>query len=126
MVQGKQATRNPLPVNQTLLPCFFKVQQQSATCYSIEESRNTGGGFTLTHNRIQKTAAAAAAAGNYISNKKLARFLHLLVHFLLDAEPVAATAAGIRGSTGAPFAFPLNIMPPPPPPPLRPPPPPPP
>jgi len=104
------------------------VQQQSATCYSIEESRNTGGGFTLTHNRIQKTAAAAAAAaGNYISNKKLARFLHLLVHFLLDAEPVAATAAGIRGSTGAPFAFPLNIMPPPPPPPpLRPPPPPPP
>jgi hypothetical protein len=56
---------------------------------------NTGAGSTLTHNKIPKTAAAA---GNHISNKKLARFLHLLVHCLLYAEPVAATAAGIQGA----------------------------
>ncbi len=56
---------------------------------------NTGAGSTLTHNKIPKPAAAA---GNHISNKKLARFLHLLVHCLLYAEPVAATAAGIQGA----------------------------
>jgi hypothetical protein len=41
LYKGKQATRNPLRVNQTLLPYFFKVQQQHATPLKNPETKST-------------------------------------------------------------------------------------